>query len=400
MSPFPHFADLPPATPAQAAAVHSLLRVTPRIIAFDRLTSALAIAADVYVLVLIWLLLQSGLASRFRDWSEKWVRRGGLYAQAAATYALVTIALAIAGLPLSFARGWIVLKNYGLSNETAGQWLIDHFKAVGVNLVVSCLIAGLLAVIVRRFPRTWPYGFAAALAPIIAFGIFLSPLIVDPLFNKFELLPQSKPIWAEIHVIAIKAGIGDAKIYVVDKSKQSNEINAYVTGFGPSLRIVLWDTTLKKLDDREIVAIAGHEMGHYVEGHLVIGFALSVAGLFVMFPLIRRLALFWIDRYGNRWRLRSLHDPAALALLLLCLQIAFLVTQPISNTISRYIEHRADAFSLGTVRDRIGLARGLVTISKQDLEDPYPPPWEKIWFDDHPPSGERVDFALYGQPNH
>jgi Zn-dependent protease with chaperone function len=399
MNPFPHFADLPPATAAQAAAIHAALRVTPSILRFDGLTSALSIAADVYVLALIWLILQTGLAAKFRDWSERLAPWGGLYVQGIVTYLAISLALAIAGLPLSFYRGWIVLKRYGLSNQTPASWLLDHFKAIGINALVGALVAGLLCVIIQRYPRKWPYGFAAALAPIIAFGIFLSPLIVDPLFNQFTLLSHSRPVWAGIHDLAEKAGIGGAAIYVVDKSKQSNEVNAYVTGFGPSLRIVIWDTTLKKLDYEEIVAVVGHEMGHYVEGHLVFGFALSVVGLFIVFPLIRLAALGLICRCGDRWRLRSLHDPAALALLLLCLQASFLITQPITNTISRYIEHRADAFSLGMVRSRMGLARAFVVMSKIDLDNPYPPLWEKIWFDDHPPDGERVDFALYGQPN-
>ena len=403
MIPFPHFAPLLPASPAEQQAVLAALHaaVTPRVTRFDRIESALSIIADVYTLMLLWGLLALRISARIRDFVERWLPgERQLYAQSAATYLLVTVVLAFAGLPLSIVRGWVIPHAYGLTSETAWLWLGDHWKAIGVNGLVGAIIAGVLALLARKFPRRWPVLLAALFVPMIAFGIFLEPLLVEPLFNKFVPLSASSPLFAPLHDLTRRAGVGDAAIYVVDKSKQTNATNAYVTGFGPSLRIILWDTLIKRMSQREVIAITGHELGHYTEGHLVLGFAMSSLALFIAFPLIALLATVWQSRYGPRWGLRpnALYDPAALPLLLLCLQLAFLVTQPVTNLTSRWIEHRADAYSIGIVRDRVGLARTFVDFTKQDLDDPYPPTWEKIWFDDHPPGGERVEYALKGQP--
>ena len=403
MTPFPHFAPLPPASPAEQQAVFAALHaaVTSRVIRFDRTESALSIVADAYTLLLIWGLLALRISARLRNLVERWLPgERWLYAQSAATYLIITGALALAGLPLSIVRGWVIPHAYGLTSETAWLWLGDHGKAIGVNGLVGALIASLLALLARKFPRRWPILLAALFVPIITFGIFLEPLLVEPLFNKFTPLPASSPLYASLHDLTRRAGVGEAAIFVVDKSKQTNATNAYVTGFGPSLRIVLWDTLIQRMSRREVIAITGHELGHYTEGHLIFGFATSSLALFIAFPLIALLASAWQSRYGPRWGLRpnALYDPAALPLLLLCLQLAFLVAQPAINLTSRWIEHRADSYSLGIVGDRVGLARAFVDFTKQDLDDPYPPAWEKIWFDDHPPGGERVEYALNGQP--
>ena len=395
---FPHFAPLPPASPAEAAQISALLRVAPGVIRYDRLTSGLALVAQGYLLLLYLLILATGLAARFRDAAER-LAPGRLFLQGAATYLLIEAALFVGGLPLGFVRGWMVPKRFGLSNLSAGGWLWEHAKAIGVNAVVGALIAGGLLLLIRRSPRLWPVWFAAALAPVIALGIFALPLVVEPLFNRFTPLPPSSALYVPLHRLIASVGVGNAAVFIVDKSKQTNETNAYVNGFGPSLRIVLWDTLLRRMDTREVVAVTGHELGHYVEGHLVIGYALSVLGLFALFPLLRAGSLAVLARFGPRWRLRErLDDPAALALLLLSLQVCALAAQPITNAVSREIEHRADAYSLGTVRDRAALARSFVDLSKQNLEDPDPPEWEVVWFGDHPPLAQRVRYALEGEP--
>ncbi len=122
--------------------------------------------------------------------------------------------------------------------------------------------------------------------------------------------------------------------------------------------------------------------------------------LFALIPLFKMLAEYWLRLYGAKWRLRpQLYDPAAIVLLMLCVEVFSLPLTPPINMIFRYIEHRADAYSLGVVRDRVGLAEAFVALSEQDMDDPNPPLWEKIWFGNHPPLGERIDYALNGQPN-
>ena len=229
----------------------------------------------------------------------------------------------------------------------------------------------------------WPLGF----------GIFLAPLVVDPLFNKFTPMPPS-PLRTQIQALAAKAGIPDAPIYVVDKSKQTETTNAYVTGIGASARIVIWDTTLKRMPPDQVVAVVGHEMGHYVLKHLYLGFAEAVLGLLVALPLVQVLVQRLIARCGPRWRLRGLTDPAAVPAFLLVLGVLTFLAEPITSACSRQIEHAADAYGIAITQDRVAAARAFVSLSEQNLSDPDPPALIRFWLFSHPPLRERLEFAL------
>jgi len=254
-------------------------------------------------------------------------------------------------------------------------------------------ILWLLFWLIQRSPRRWSLWFWGALIPLIAFGIFVSPLVVDPLFNKFTSMTPG-PLKTQIEALAAKAGIPDAPVYVVDKSKQTHSTNAYVTGIGSSARIVLWDTTLQRMPQDQIVAIVGHEMGHYVLKHLYWGFALSVGGLLVLLPLAQKFAEGLLLRFGPRWGVGGLTDYAATPALLLTAALFGFLLAPITNGVSRTIEHQADAYGLAVTGNRPAMARAFVSLSEQNLSDPNPPSFITFWLMSHPPLQERIDFAL------
>jgi STE24 endopeptidase len=229
--------------------------------------------------------------------------------------------------------------------------------------------------------------------PIVAFGIFVAPLIIDPMFNKFTPLP-SGPLRVRIERLATQAGIPHAPIYVVDKSRQTRTTNAYVTGLGASARIVIWDTTLQQLPPDEVVGIVGHEMGHYVLKHIPWGFAETVAGLLVLLPLTGRIVGWALAKRGNQWRLRGMTDLAAVPVFLLTVSVLGFLADPITNGLSRRMEHQADAYGLAATRNGPALARAFVYFASHDLSDPYPPPLVKFWLFSHPPIGERINFVL------
>ncbi|HEX5325016.1 MAG TPA: M48 family metallopeptidase [Capsulimonadaceae bacterium] len=393
----PHFGYLPPATAAQAASVWALLHVTPRMIHYSRLMDGLAIFGAFYELFLLWLALQTGVSVWVGNLAARWGKRPAFVAMI--YWALIGLFFLALNLPFDLYAGFYLPHAYGLSHQTLPDWFSDLFKGWGVDRAVGIFVVAFLLWLIRKTPKRWPYWFAAALAPVVWFGIFLSPLIVDPLFNKFTPLPASNPLYAPLHHLATQAGIPKAEIFVVDKSKQSDELNAYVTGVGSSARIVIWDTLFKKMPADQIEAVTSHEMGHYVEHHIWIGFALAVAGLFISFPIIAWASERLLARFGEGWGLKSLADPAALPLLLLVATFLGYLAGPIENAVSREIEHRADAFGLGLTKNRPAMARAFITLSQEDLDDPYPPAWIKFWLEDHPPLGERIRFALYGQPD-
>ncbi len=365
--------------------------VTPEMKRYSEIGYALYFAGTAYGLLVLWAVLATGLSARLRRWVQP--LRFPLL-RLLGYYALLTLVLVVLHAPLTVYSGYWLPHEYGLSAQGFGGWAGDHFKSVGVDIATTVPILWLLFWLIGRSPRRWALWFWAALVPIIAFGIFAAPLVVDPLFNKFTPLPQG-PLRTQIETLAAKAGIPNAPIYVVDKSKQTHETNAYVTGIGPSARIVLWDTILPpRMPADQLRAIVGHEMGHYVLNHLYWGFLLTILGLLFALPAAQKFAESLLRRCGPRWRIDGLTDYAATPALLLTVSLFSFLLAPITNGVSREVEHQADAYGLKITGDGPAMARGFVTISEQNLSDPNPPPFIKFWLFTHPPLQERIDFAL------
>lgn len=365
--------------------------VTPEMKRYSEIGYALYFAGTAYGLLALWAVLATGLSARLRRWVKP--LRFSLL-RLLGYYTLLTLVLVIIHAPLTVYRGYVLPHQYGLSSQSFGGWLGDVGKSVGVDIATTVPILWLLFWLIKRSPRRWALWFWAALVPIIAFGIFAAPLVVDPLFNKFTPLPAG-PLRTQIEMLAAKAGIPNAPIYVVDKSKQTHETNAYVTGIGSSARIVLWDTILPpRMPDDQLRAIIAHEMGHYVLKHLYWGFLLTVLGLLAALPLAQKFAEALLRRFGPRWRIDGSTDYAAVPVLLLTVSLFSFLLAPITNGISREVEHQADAYGLHITGDGPAMARAFVTLSEQNLSDPSPPPFIKFWLFTHPPLQERIDFAL------
>ena len=365
--------------------------VTPEMKRYSEIGYALYFIGTVYSLLALWAVLASGLSARLRGWVQPlrvpFLRLLGYYT-------LLTLTLIVVHAPLTVYRSYVLPHQYGLSSQSFGGWLEDLGKGVGVDILTTVPILGLLLWLIGRSPKRWALWFWAALVPIIAFGIFAAPLVIDPLFNKFTPLPPG-PLRTQIEALAVKAGIPNAPIYVVDKSRQTHETNAYVTGIGSSARIVLWDTILPpRMPEDQLRAIVAHEMGHYVLKHLYWGFLLTVLGLLFALPAAQKFAEWLLSRYGSRWGISGLTDHAAIPALLLTVSLFSFVFAPLTNGISREVEHQADAYGLQITGNGPAMARAFVTISEQNLSDPNPPPFIKFWLFTHPPLQERIDFAL------
>ena len=351
---------------------------------------ALYFVGTAYGLLALWGVLASGLSARLRRMTQP--LRFSFF-RLAGYYALLTLVLLAVHAPLTWYSGYYLEHAYGLSSQSFPAWAGDLAKGAAVDLATTVPILWVLFRLIGRSPRRWALWFWGALIPIIAFGIFAAPLVVDPLFNKFTPLPPG-PLKTRIEALAAKAGIPNAPIYVEDKSKQTHSTNAYVTGIGSSARIVLWDTTLARMPEDQIVAVVGHEMGHYVLKHLYWGFALSVGGLLLGLPLAQKFAEAMLSRFGPRWGVSGLTDYAAAPALLLTVALFSFLLAPVTNGASREIEHQADAYGLQVTGNRPAMARAFVSLSEQNLSDPDPPAFIKFWLFTHPPLRERIAFAL------
>ena len=364
--------------------------VTPQMTRYSRTRYALYFAGTAYELLALWGVLAMGLSAHLRRVVQP--LRFSFF-RLAGYYALLTLVLIVVHAPLTWYSGYYLEHAYGLSSQGVGAWLGDLVKGVAVDIATTVPILWLLFLLIQKSPRRWALWFWGALIPLIAFGIFVSPLVVDPLFNKFTPMPPG-PLKTQIEALAAKAGIPNAPVYVVDKSKQTHSTNAYVTGIGSSARIVIWDTTLQRMPQDQILAVVGHEMGHYVLKHLYWGFLMSVGGLLLLLPLAQRFAEGLIGRFGPRWGVSALTDYAATPALLLTMALFSFFLAPVTSGVSREIEHQADAYGLQVTGDRPAMARAFVSLSEQNLSDPDPPAFVKFWLFTHPPLRERIDFAL------
>jgi Zn-dependent protease with chaperone function len=384
------------------AEVHS--QFTPENRAYSRTRVVLAVVEPIYTVLLALLLLFSGLSSRLRDLAE---RAGRLrYLHVLVYLALFTLVTFLLTLPLTWYGGYALEHQYGLSRQSLGQWFLDELKGEGFDLLFFGVVP-LVALAYRAFeraPRTWWLWVGLGTIPVTVIGVLIGPLVVEPAFNKFTPLHDAV-LRQQILDLAARADIPARKVLESDMSSKTSKLNAYVSGFGASQRIVLWDTTLERMKPDEILFVMGHEMGHYKLGHIWKGIAWASAGGFALFFLAGFLMRFSLERFGERWGVRALHDIASLPLVLAVLVVLSIVAQPISNKISCDIEHEADVFGLELTRTNDAAARAFLKLAEDNRSDPEPSAVVKVMLYDHPPLGERIRFALdyrpweSGQPN-
>jgi Zn-dependent protease with chaperone function len=377
------------AVAAQAASRRLEPRVTPEMLRHSRLEDALYFINVAYSAAVLVLLLTTRASAKLRDLAERATAKfaGSLY------IVFLVLAITIVEFPLTFYESYIVPHQFDLTNEAMGTWLADQAKAIAVNLVISVFVGVLVLLAIRRVRRWWIAAWLGSI-PLILLGVLITPLVIDPLFNKFE--PLRDPVLRrDLLAEAARAGIENGRVYEVNKSKQTKTMNAYVTGVGPSARIVMWDTLLQKLDHDEVLAVMGHEMGHYVLKHLWKGIAFSIAVTFFVFWIGQQLYERGLARWGRRWGVREARgDPAALPwLLVLSTLIAFAIS-PVTSGFSRHIEHQADVFSLDLTHLNEPMASAFVKFAEDSKEDPRPPRFIEWWMYSHPSLGRRIDFVL------
>lgn len=375
----------PVAVPEPSEAAMSFYRTGMWIWGFNR---AWAVALPAVILF-------SGLSARMRDVAARG-RRGwmGTVAIYVPLYLLVT---ALVSLPIDFYEGYLRLHAYGLSNQSLGKWAGDRLKELAVDAVIGVLIAWGLYGFLRLAPRRWWLYMAMASVPFLLAGAFLKPIWIDPLFNKFGPM-KDQALERSILGLAERAGIGASRVFEVDKSVDTKAVNAYVTGFLGSKRIVLWDTLLAKLDEREVLFVMAHEMGHYVLGHVVRSIVLSVAVTLVGLYFVHRTAGGLIERYSARFGFLELKDPASVPLFLMLLQVATLVLMPAAMAYSRWQEHEADRFAIElTGMNRSG-ASAFVKLQAENLSNPRPGWVYRVFRASHPSIGDRIDFCNAYRP--
>ncbi len=403
------------AAPVSPVTVHTLATTShaPAVIKFDPVKATHAYLARVsgaarrrsdsyfeggYALIFVdalWsiavsaLLLWTRISAGMRNFAQRITR--SRFLQVPIYVAMFVVVATVLTLPLSVYEGFFREHAYGLSNQNLPQWFGDFAIGFGVQLVLSVGALTLIYAVIRGSRRLWwAWGTLVAIA-LSAVFVTVAPVFVSPLLNHYKPLAES-PLKENVLALAKANGIPADNIYEFDASRQSKRISANVSGLFGTTRISLNDNLLNRCTPAEIKAILGHEMGHYVLSHVVIG--LTWFGLVI---LVAFLFLSWGFRvlagiFGGNWDVRTIDDPAGLPVLTALLALFFLLATPVTNTITRTLEAQADIFGLNAARQPDGFATATLKLGEYRKLDPSP--LEEFVFYDHPSGRTRIWTAM------
>lgn len=390
------------AQPAPQQAYHLPPDKLAKAIALSRIRNILSIAGSLWGLAVLWLLLATRAAARVEAWTGSIARRR--WVQGLVFFALFLIVSTLADLPLAWF-GEHVSHRFGISVQSWPSWLGDLGKGMGLSLAIGTAVLLLFNWIVRRWPRRYWLGAWIVAVPLMALGTFASPFL-EPIFDKFEPLSKSDPaLVAQLEKVVARTGtnIPPERMYLMKASLKTNGLNAYVSGLGATKRVVVWDTTVGRVPNDEILFIFGHESGHYVLHHIVKMLLGAAVFLFFLFWACARFAEWMVRRFGARWGVDGLASRSGFLVLLFAVSVAGIVLQPVGNTFSRYFEHQADVYGQeaihGIVPDPQKTAVGAFNaLGEAWLEDPNPNPVIEFWLYNHPSVQTRADFAEHYDP--
>ena len=316
---------------------------------------------------------------------------GGWPVRAALAAVAVVVFMGLVALPLSFVRGYVVERAWGLSTQSALEWLSDVGRSLLVGAVTASAAAAAFFGVVRWQPRTWWWWGWVAFTALSALLVFVYPLVVAPLFNEFTPL-QDRSLRARIEALADRAAVRIDDVLVADASRRTTAENAYVAGIGSSKRLVVYDTLLESGSEEETALVVAHELGHRAENHIAKTLVVTSAGLLVGFALLA-----WLAGRDEVWEwagASGIGDLRAIPMLLLFSLVTGLAALPIQNGISRAFERRADAIAVELTGDEataVRVFRRLAYSNLADLDPPEPAVWALF---SHPPIRDRIRAVL------
>lgn len=355
---------------------------------FSKIKNALYFLSTPYEWLLLFVLLALGLSKKFQDWAKGTVRFRPL--QVFIYLFWLTLFTSVLSFPFKLF-GHNISKDYGISVQPFNSWMKDYMLDFWINYFLTGIIVLVLYSLMRKSPkRWWLYGWLLSI-PFTLFLTFIQPVFIDPLYNDFYPL-KDKELETEILAIADKAGIPAEHVYEVNMSEKTNAMNAYVTGIGDNSRIVLWDTTLNKLKDDEVLFIMAHEMGHYVKKHVFFGVISYTIVSLIGFYLIYRLMNVIISRQGHRFNIQDSKEVATIPLFFLLLSVLSFLFAPISNTVSRAHEIQADTYAVDLTKNPHAAVGSFQQLTRSNLSEVNPPFIVKLFRYTHPPMVERIHY--------
>ena len=325
-----------------------------------------------------WIVNQAG-----RAFGGSWV------AQALLGGLAVVLVAEVVTLPFAAWRHVIVVR-YGISTQTWGAWTIDLLKSWAVGAVIGGVALLGFYAITHYSPRWWWAFGAAGAAGLVVLLSFVLPVLVEPVFNKFTPMADG-PLRTELIALADRDGVPVRDVLVADASRRTRAVNAYVSGLGPTRRIVVYDTMLTEATPDEVVSVVAHELGHAKDNDVLIGTVLGALG-----TALAVIALFLLGSWSGLLRLAdvgSIGSPPAIGLMLAVVTLVGLVAGPAQAYVSRRIEARADAHAMTLTGDPVTFEAMQRRLGTVNLSDPDPPAWEHLMTASHPSTVERMAAA-------
>ena len=302
---------------------------------------------------------------------------------ATATLLLTVLVVAVGSLvrtPLAYWRGFVRERRYGFSTETRGAWALDRLKGLGIAAVLAAVAMLCLVGLARAFPGWWVVPAAVSAALLVLVTSFVAPVVLEPIFNRFEPLPD-RELAADLQGLAERVGVPIREVLVADASRRTTKVNAYVSGLGRTRRLVLFDTLLERGRPRGLRLIVAHELGHRRYGHIVKATVLAIAGA------VLGVVVIW-GVLGT-----DVADPAVVPRVMLVVTLLELVSLPFEALLSRRWERQADRFSLEATDDLEAFVDVHHDLALANLADLDPPRAVYAILFSHPTPPERIAAA-------
>ncbi|MDP4163278.1 MAG: M48 family metallopeptidase [Bacillota bacterium] len=333
-----------------------------------------------------FLILLFGLSRSFKNWADKSAKykfmRPAIYLIWLSVFAF------LATFPLNYIS-YSLSRTYHISTQTFPSWMKDELIDFWLNYGMMLIIVPILYWLMNKSKkRWWLYAWLLSI-PLTLFMTYLQPVVIDPLYNHFTPL-ENKQLETKILTMASQAKIPAKHVFEVNMAQKTNSLNAYVTGIGSNSRIVLWDTTLKRLKEKQILFIMAHEMGHYVEKHIYFGIAGYLMLSLVVLYATHRLMNWAGSRWSKELKITDVRDIRSLPLLLMIISMIMFVASPITNWGSRYEETRADQYAINMTKDPSSAITSFQELTRSGLSQVNPPLLVKLFRYTHPSMLDRI----------
>jgi STE24 endopeptidase len=309
--------------------------------------------------------------------------------QALIFFAALAVISGIAGLPFDLYHTFVLERKYGFSTITWKLWLADLFKSLLISAIMMAIIVSVLIAFITYLPKSWWFWGWASFTLFQLVMLWLYPVLIAPLFNKFEPI-QDESLKEKIMALLSKAGFQAKGIYQVDEGKRSKHTNAYFTGIGKTKRIVLYDTLLSSHTQEEIVSVLAHEIGHWKKKHILKQLAFMILASLILFYLVY-LIVSWPPLYRAFGMIQT---PVYAGLFLVSLYLAAggFFLSPAGSAITRHFEREADRMAFDLTGTAKPMVSALKRLAKDNLSNLHPHPWYVRFYYSHPPLNERIEY--------